>query len=174
MRVADLKKSIREVPNFPKQGITFYDLSTLFRDAEGFRTSIEVMVERYRGEPIDALAGIEARGFIVAAAMAVQLGVGLIMVRKSGKLPAATEEEAYHLEYGEARIEVHRDAVEPGQRVVVIDDLLATGGTAAATGRILERLGARVVGYGFLVELGFLKGREKLDPEGVFALVHYD
>ena len=173
MRVADLKKTIREVPDFPKPGINFYDLSTLFRDAEAFQAAIEVMTERYRGDKLDAIAGIESRGFIVASAMAVQLGLGLIMVRKAGKLPGDTEGESYALEYGEAKIEVHRDAVEPGERVVVIDDLLATGGTAAATGRLLERLGARVEGYGFMVELEFLEGRKKLRGSGVFSLMSY-
>ena len=174
MRVADLKKTIREVPDYPKPGINFYDVTTLFRDAEAFRAAVDVMVERYRGERIDALAGIEARGFVLASAMAYQLGVGLVLVRKEGKLPAATEGESYKLEYGEARMEIHRDAVEPGQRVVVIDDLLATGGTAVAAGRVLERLGARVEGYGFMVELEFLKGREELDSESVFTVIRYD
>ena len=131
------------------------------------------MIERYRGEKLDALAAIESRGFIVASAMAVQLGLGLIMVRKAGKLPADKDGESYTLEYGEARVEIHRDAVEPGQRIVVIDDLLATGGTAAATGRLLERLGAQVEGYGFLVELEFLEGRKKLHGAGVFSLMGY-
>jgi adenine phosphoribosyltransferase len=173
MRVADLKKTIREVPDFPKPGINFYDVSTLFRNAEALQTAVEVMVERYRGERIDALAGIEARGFILASAMACRLGVGLILARKQGKLPGETESETYSLEYGEAVIEVHRDAAQPGDRVVVIDDLLATGGTAAATGRILQRLGATVTGYGFMVELEFLEGRRELVPNDVFALLKY-
>ena len=128
MRAADLKKTIREIPDFPKPGINFYDMSTLFRDADAFRHMIDIMVERYRGQRIDALAGIEARGFVVASAMAYQLGLGQILVRKHGKLPGDTEAEVYDLEYGTAHIEIHKDAVEPGQRVVVIDDLLATGG----------------------------------------------
>lgn len=173
MRVADLKKTIREVPDFPRPGINFYDLSTLFRDAEAFQTAIEVMVERYKGDRIDALAGIESRGFIVASAMAHRLGIGMIMVRKAGKLPAATEDEAYELEYGTARLEIHRDAVEAGNRVVVVDDLLATGGTAGAAGRMIERLGGRVEGYGFMVELGFLDGRKELGSDGVFSLITY-
>jgi len=173
MRVADLKKAIREVPDFPKPGINFYDLSTLFRDAKAFRVAIDVLVERYRGERIDALAGIESRGFILGAAMAHRLGVGLIMVRKAGKLPWETESEEYSLEYGQARLELHRDAVEPDQRIVVVDDLLATGGTAAATGRMIERLGGRVEGYGFLVELEFLRGREALGSDNVFSLISY-
>jgi adenine phosphoribosyltransferase len=174
MLVADLKKTIREIPDFPKPGINFYDVSTLFRHPEAFGSAMERMVERYRGQKLDALAGIEARGFIVASVLAYRLGLGLVLVRKPGKLPAATIGESYSLEYGEARVEVHRDAVEPDQRVVVVDDLLATGGTAAATGQLLERLGARVEGYGFLVELDFLKGREKLRAESVFSLIRYE
>lgn len=174
MHVADLKKTIREVPDFPKPGINFYDVTTLFRDAAAFRHTIDVMVERYRGEPIDAVAGIESRGFVLASAMAYRLGVGLILVRKQGKLPAATESESYDLEYGTAQIEIHRDAVQEGQRVLIIDDVLATGGTAAATGRILKRLGAKIDGYGFMIELRALKGREALGNDGVFCLMSYD
>jgi adenine phosphoribosyltransferase len=174
MLVADLKKTIREVPDFPKPGINFYDVSTLFRDAEAYRSAVERMVARFQGQPIDALAGIEARGFVLAAAMAYELGLGLVLVRKAGKLPAETESESYQLEYGEARIEVHRDAVQSGQRIVVVDDLLATGGTAAATGRLVERLEGRLEGYAFLVELGFLKGRSKLGDSAVFSLLQYD
>ena len=136
MLLADLKKTIREVPDFPKPGIRFYDLSTLFRDATAFRSSIDRMVGRFRGQRIDALAGIEARGFVLASAMAYELNVGLVMIRKAGKLPAETEGENFELEYGTARLEIHRDAVEPGQRVAIVDDLLATGGTAAASGSI--------------------------------------
>lgn len=173
MRVADLKKTIREVPDFPKPGINYYDVSTLFRDAEAFHTAVEVLVERYTGDRIDAFAGIESRGFILAAAMAHRLKTGMIMVRKAGKLPAATESEDYELEYGSACLEMHTDAVEPGQRIVVVDDLLATGGTAAAAGRIIKRLGARVEGYGFMVELGFLGGRNELGSDNVFSLITY-
>ena len=173
MLVSDIKKTIREVPDFPKAGINFYDLSTLFRNAEAFGAAIDRMVERFRDQPIDALAGIEARGFIVAAAMAHRLGVGLIMVRKAGKLPAETVGESYSLEYGEARVEVHRDALEPDQKVVIVDDLLATGGTASATGRLLAGLGARIDGYAFLVELKSLDGRKDLDSESVFSLMEY-
>lgn len=173
MSIADLRKTIREVPDFPKPGINYYDVSTLFRDAAAFRSVIDVLVEHYRGERIDALAGIESRGFILAAAMAHRLETGMIMVRKAGKLPWETEREDYELEYGRASIEMHRDAVEPGQRIVVIDDLLATGGTAAAAGRIIERLGGRVEGYGFMVELGFLGGRNELGSDNVFSLITY-
>jgi adenine phosphoribosyltransferase len=174
MLVSELKRSIREVPDFPRPGINFYDVSTLFRSAEAFRTMVDRMVERYRGERIDALAGIEARGFVLAGAMAYALGVGLVLVRKTGKLPHEVETESYRLEYGTAEIEIHRDAVEPGQRVVVIDDVLATGGTAAAAARVFRRLGARVDGFGFMVELAFLDGRKQLDSADVFSLIRYD
>ena len=174
MLVADLKKTIRQIPDFPKPGINFYDVSPLFRNPAAFGSAMDRMVERYRGEKLDALSGIEARGFIVASVLAHRLGSGLIMVRKPGKLPADTIGENFRLEYGEARLEIHRDAVEKDQRVVVVDDLLATGGTASAAGRLLERLGARVEGYGFMVELDFLKGREELGTAGVFSLIRYE
>lgn len=173
MLVADLKKTIREIPDFPKAGITFYDVTTLFGNGEAFRATVERMIERFRGDKLDAVAGIEARGFVLAAAMAYELGVGLILMRKKDRLPGETEGENYTLEYGTSRIEVHRDAVTEGQRVLVVDDLLATGGTASATGRLLGRLGAKVEGYGFMVELDFLKGREKLGSNSVFSLIHY-
>jgi len=174
MLVVDLKKTIREIPDFPKPGINFYDVSTLFRNAAAFRTAVDTMVERFRGEPVDAIAGIEARGFVLAAAMAYRMESGLILVRKKGKLPADTEAESYTLEYGTAEVEMHRDAVEKEQRILVVDDLLATGGTAAATGRLVRRLGGRLQGYAFMVELDFLSGREKLDSDNVFSLIRYD
>lgn len=174
MLVTDLKKTIREIPDFPKPGINFYDVSTLFRKAEAFRTAVDTMVERFRGETVDAIAGIEARGFVLAAAMAYRMETGLILVRKKGKLPAETEGESYSLEYGTAEVEMHRDAVEQEQRILVVDDLLATGGTAAATGRLVRRLGGRLQGYAFMVELDFLSGREKLDSDNIFSLIRYD
>jgi adenine phosphoribosyltransferase len=173
MLVADLKKIIREVPDFPKPGVNFYDLTTLFRNAEAFRIATDKMVERYRGEKIDVIAGIEARGFVVASAMACGLDLGLVLVRKPAKLPADVESEEYALEYGEGRIEVHRDALAPGQRVLIVDDLLATGGTAAAAGRLFERLGGVVLGFAFMVELGFLNGRRLLGATPVFSLLNY-
>jgi adenine phosphoribosyltransferase len=173
MLVADLKKIIREVPDFPKPGINFYDLTTLFRSAEAFRTATDKMIERYRGEKIDAIVGIEARGFVVASAMAHDLGLGLVLIRKPAKLPAEVEGEEYALEYGTGRIEVHRDAVASGQRVLIVDDLLATGGTAAAAGRLVERLGGSVEGFAFMVELGFLNGRRMLGAAPVFSLIQY-
>ena len=174
MAASELKKSIREIPDFPKPGIRFFDLSTLFRDADAFRVAIERMVERYRGVPLDAIAAIEARGFLIGAAMAPRLGLGLVLVRKQGRLPHTTERERYALEYGEATIEVHSDAIEEGQRVLVVDDLLATGGTAAAAVRLIRRLGGKVEGLAFLVELDFLGGRTALSGNDVFSLVHYD
>jgi adenine phosphoribosyltransferase len=174
MLVADLKKTIREIPDFPKPGINFYDVSTLFRNAGAFRAAVDTLVQRFSGETIDAIAGIEARGFVLAATMAYRLDCGLILVRKAGKLPAETAEESYSLEYGEASIEIHRDAVEKGQRVLVVDDLLATGGTAAATGRLTRRLGGRLEGFAFMVELGFLPGREKLESDNIFSLIRYE
>jgi len=173
MLVADLKNTIREVPDFPKPGINFYDVSTLFRDPVAFRVAVQGMCEPYRERPIDLLAGIEARGFVLAAAMALELKLGLLMVRKAGKLPGETASESYSLEYGEAQIEMHADAIEAGQRVLIVDDLLATGGTAAATGRLVERLGGSLLGYAFMVELGFLPGRKSLPEKEVFSLINY-
>ena len=174
MLVSELKKSIREVPDFPKPGISFKDVTTLFRDAAAFRSAMDRMTERFSGDKIDAVAGIDARGFVLAGVLADRLNTGLILVRKEGKLPAAVEGESYELEYGTARMEMHADAVEPGQRIIIVDDLLATGGTAAAAATLFDRLGARVEGFGFLVELDFLKGRDKLPPDRVFSLIHYE
>ncbi len=174
MLISELKKTIREIPDFPKPGINFYDLTTLFGNAEAFRASVDKMVERYRGEKIDAFVGVEARGFILASAMAYALGIGLQLVRKPGKLPGEVVSEEYNLEYGSNKVEIHADALEPGQRVVVVDDLLATGGTAAAAGRLLSRLKARVEGYAFLAELRFLNGRRSLERSNIFSLLRYD
>ncbi len=174
MQPADLKKMIREVPDFPKPGINFYDISTLLQNGTAFRAAVDQMAEQFKDQPIDALAGIEARGFVLAASMAYHMQLGLIMVRKYGKLPWKTESEAFELEYGRAQLEIHRDAVTPGQRVLVVDDLLATGGTSAATGRLIERLGGRLEGYAFLVELGFLGGRGRLGDGRIFSLLHYE
>ena len=174
MLMAELKKSIREVPDFPKPGIHFYDVSTLFRNREAFAAVVSRLIERFRGDRIDAIAGIEARGFVLAGAMAYALGTAVIMVRKPGKLPWRTVSEHYSLEYGEAVLEVHQDAVEPGQRIVIVDDVLASGGTAAAAARMVERLGGKVEAFAFMVELGFLGGRRVLAPASVFSLIQYD
>ena len=174
MLVSDLKKTIRVIQDFPKPGVGFKDITTLFLDPIAFGSAMDRMVSRYQGEKIDFVAGIDARGFSVASVLAYRLNLGLILVRKRGKLPGPVETEDYTLEYGKATIEVHKDSISPGQRILIIDDLLATGGTAAAAGRIFERLGARIEGFGFLVELDFLKGREKLPPDRVFSLIHFE
>ena len=175
MLVADLKRVIREIPDHPKPGILFYDLTPVFLNPQALRAVVSRMVERYKGEPIDVVCAIEARGFLLAAPIALELGVGLALARKVGKLPWQTESESYALEYGSGTLEMHRDAVSAGQRVLVVDDLLATGGTAQAAGRLVRRLGGVVQGYAFLVELGFLDGRTPLGTDaGVFSLVHYD
>jgi adenine phosphoribosyltransferase len=173
MLVADLKKIIREVPDYPKPGILFYDLTPVFQDGDAFRTVIDRLAERFRGERIDRVAGIEARGFMFAAALAYVLGLGIIAIRKPGKLPWRTASEDYTLEYGTGRLEVHEDAAAQGHRVLIVDDVLATGGTAGAAGRLVRQLGAEVAGYAFLVELRFLKGRAGLASDNIFSLIQY-
>ena len=169
-----LKKLIREVPGFPKPGILFYDITTLLKDAAGFKAVIDALKARYEETPVDLVLGIEARGFIFAPALAYALGAGFIPVRKPKKLPAQTVREEYQLEYGTDSLEIHADAIEPGQNVLIVDDLLATGGTAAAVTSLVEKLGGKVAGIGFVVELDFLKGREKLAGHDVFSLLRYD
>ena len=173
MTEAELKQSIREIPNFPKPGINFYDVSTLFRNGLAFRTAIRSMTEPLRSMGVDALAGIEARGFVLASAMAYELGIGLILIRKFGKLPGTTIGETYALEYGEAHIEIQEDAIPGGRSIVIVDDLLATGGTAAAAGRLVERRAGRLAGYSFMVELDALEGRGRLGSTPVFSLLRY-
>ncbi len=168
-----LKSLIREVPDFPKPGILFYDITTLLKDAQGLKSVIDGLTEGYRGLGIDTVVGIEARGFIFAPAVAYALGAGFVPVRKPGKLPAAAERVEYALEYGTDVLEVHRDAVEIGKRVLVVDDVLATGGTAAAVAQLIRKLGGELVGFEFVIELDFLKGREKLPGLDVRSLVHY-
>lgn len=169
----ELKRYIREVPDFPKPGINFYDITTLLKDRHGLRRALDAFVELHAGERVDKVVGIESRGFLFAPHVAYHLGAGVVPVRKPGKLPAATAGHEYQLEYGSDRVEMHRDAVGPGERVLVIDDVIATGGTAAATGRLVESLGAEVVGYGFLVELTFLAGRAALGEPPVRSLIRY-
>lgn len=168
-----LKKLIREVPDFPKKGILFYDITTLLKDKQGFAALIDQLSEHYIGSKVDLVLGMEARGFIFAPALAYRLGAGFVPLRKPGKLPAATERFDYALEYGTNTLEIHKDAIQKGQRVVIVDDLLATGGTAQATAKLAEALGAEIVGLGFAVELDFLNGREKLAGYDVFSLLHY-
>jgi adenine phosphoribosyltransferase len=169
-----LKKLIREVPDFPKKGILFYDITTLLKDKLGFARLIDALSEHYIGKDIDLVLGMEARGFIFGPALAYRLNAGFVPVRKPGKLPAETVKISYELEYGSNALEVHKDAVQKGQRILIVDDLLATGGTAVATADLASRLGAQIAGLGFVVELDFLKGREKLGKYDVFSLLHYD
>jgi len=171
---SDLKQLIREVPNWPKPGILFYDITTLLKDPQGFRTLIDSLYDHYHGRPVDVVAGIEARGFIFGPALAYRLGAGFVPIRKPNKLPAEKVKETYALEYGTDAVEMHMDAIRPGQRVLVCDDLLATGGTAGAAARLVQKLGGEVVGCGFAIELTFLNGRRKLDGLDVFSLLQYD
>jgi adenine phosphoribosyltransferase len=168
-----LKKLIREVPDFPKKGILFYDITTLLKDKTGLATLIDALAEHYIRQDVDLVLGMEARGFIFAPALAYRLNAGFVPLRKPGKLPAATVKFDYALEYGTNTLEIHRDAIQKGQRVLIVDDLLATGGTANATARLASSLGAEIAGLGFVVELDFLKGRELLQGYDVFSLLHY-
>jgi adenine phosphoribosyltransferase len=170
----ELKKLIREVPDFPKKGILFYDITTLLKDKAGYATLIDVLAERYIGKGVDLILGMEARGFIFGPALAYRLSAGFVPVRKPGKLPAATTRVEYDLEYGSNVLEVHEDAIEKGQRVLIVDDLLATGGTAEATAKLATKLGADIAGLAFVVELDFLKGRDKLKGYDVYSVLHYD
>jgi len=169
-----LKKLIREVPDFPKPGILFYDITTLLKDRVGYATLIDALSEHYLDKGIDLVLGMEARGFIFGPAVAYRLNAGFVPVRKPGKLPAATSRVEYDLEYGSNALEVHKDAIEKGQRIIIVDDLLATGGTAQATVQLAESMGAEIAGLGFVVELDFLKGRQRLAKYDVFSLLHYD
>jgi adenine phosphoribosyltransferase len=173
LRMDQLKTLIREVPDFPKPGINFYDITTLLKDPAGFKGVIDGLAKRYRSTPVDLVLGIEARGFIIAPAVAYALGYGFIPVRKEKKLPAERERIEYALEYGTDVLEIHKDAIKPGQNVLIIDDVLATGGTASAVARLVEKLHGKVSGLGFILELDFLKGREKLPGYDVFSLIHY-
>ncbi|MCS7080014.1 MAG: adenine phosphoribosyltransferase [Chloracidobacterium sp.] len=170
----ELRRLIREIPDFPKPGILFYDITTLLKDSQGLRLAVNRMSEALAGQPIDVVIGVEARGFIFAPPLAYQLGAGFVPVRKPRKLPGEVERISYDLEYGSDTLEIHRDAIQPGQRVVIADDLLATGGTAAAAAALVEKLGGEVVGLTFLVELTFLGGRKKLARYPVISLLTYD
>ena len=174
MNADQLKRLIREVPDFPKKGILFYDITTLLKDKTGFATLIDKFSEHYIAQDVDLVLGMEARGFIFAPALAYRLNAGFVPVRKPGKLPAETVKYDYALEYGTNSLEIHKDAIQKGQRVLIVDDLLATGGTAEATANLAASLGAEIVGLGFVVELEFLKGREKLRGYEVMSLLRYD
>ena len=168
-----IRDTIRDIPDFPKEGVVFKDITTVLRDGKLFSDIIDHFADRYRGRDIDRIAGIESRGFIFGAALAHELEIGLTIVRKPGKLPYDTVGVDYALEYGTDRVEVHTDAMDEGDRVVVIDDLLATGGTCAATLKLMEQLGAEVVETGFLIELGFLSGRDKMGDAPIYSLTCY-
>ncbi len=169
----DLKTFIRDIPGFPKEGIIFHDITPLLQNAKAFKMAINEMAKILDGQEIDYLIGIEARGFIFASALALELGTGLVVVRKPGKLPYVTINASYDLEYGTDSLEVHHDAIHDGSKVVLIDDLLATGGTAAAAGNLIEQLGGEVLGHCFLVELTELEGYKKVEPHPVWSVLKY-
>ena len=169
-----LKDHIRDIPDFPKPGVVFKDITPLLADAAGFALVIDAIAGHFADRIIDRVFGIEARGFILAAPTAYRFGAGFVPVRKAGKLPWQIEREEYELEYGTDLLEIHRDAVEPGENVLIVDDVLATGGTASATVRLVERLGATVLGLGFVIELSFLHGRDKLEGRDLVSLMVYD
>jgi adenine phosphoribosyltransferase len=169
----DLKQHIRHVPDFPKAGILFYDITTLLRNAEGFAMTIEMLANPFVGQGIDVVVGIESRGFILGAAVAERIKAGFIPIRKPGKLPSKTLKESYALEYGTDALEVHEDAVERGQRVLIVDDVLATGGTASAAGQLVRKMGGDLHALAFLIELQFLNGKSKLAGEKVYSVLQY-
>ena len=169
----DLAKMIRDVPDFPKEGIVFKDITTLIKDPEAFKRAVDLLTEHYSGQQIDLVVAVEARGYIFGAPVAYKLGAGFVPVRKVGKLPAETVRAEYELEYGTDAVEMHRDAIEPGQRVLIIDDLIATGGSAAATAHLVETVGGEVVSIAFLIELTFLEGVDKLKEYDVFTMIEY-
>ncbi len=169
----DLKARIRHVPDYPKPGILFYDITTLLRDPQGYRAAVDQLAAPFVGTGIEAVVGIESRGFILGAAVAERLGAGFIPIRKPGKLPSATIRESYALEYGTDSLEIHTDALTKGQRTLVVDDVLATGGTAAAAVKLVMALGASLAGLAFLIELDFLNGKARLGDERVHSVLHY-
>lgn len=170
----DLKTIFRQVPNFPKKGINFIDITTMLVNHEAFNWTVEQLAAPYEGKKIDKVVGIESRGFIFGAPLALKLGAGLVLIRKAGKLPAATYSHTYQLEYGEDCIEIHQDAIQPGERVILVDDLLATGGTVDAALELLKKTSCEIDGLSFVVELTFLKGRDRLGSHPIHSLVHYD
>ena len=174
MDVADLRAKIRDIKNFPSEGILFKDITTLLKDGPAWRFAVDSLANRYQGERVDVVVGVESRGFIFGGAIAHQLRAGFVPVRKLGKLPGKTIEVEYELEYGRDALAIHEDAMRAGQRVLAVDDLLATGGTMAATLRLIEQLGGTVVGVAFLIELAFLKGRAKLTEQAVHSLIVYE
>ncbi|MBI4489134.1 MAG: adenine phosphoribosyltransferase [Deltaproteobacteria bacterium] len=172
--MAEIRQAIRDIPNFPKAGVVFKDITPLLSNGPLFKRTVDLLADRYRSRAVDMVLGIESRGFIIGAALAYELGAGFCIVRKPGKLPFETHRASYELEYGSDTLEVHRDALRPGARVLIADDLIATGGTAVAATALVSKLGGEVVECAFLIELSFLKGRERLKPYGVFSLLQYD
>lgn len=172
--ITNIRDAIRDIPDFPKPGIVFKDITPLLGNGPLFAKTIDLMAERYRGQKIDTVLGIESRGFIVGAALAYKLGAGFSVVRKPGKLPFDTHSASYELEYGKDTLEIHVDGIARNARVVIADDLIATGGTVAATAELVSKLGAQVVECAFIIELAFLKGREKISPLGVYSVLQYD
>ncbi len=170
----DLKSKIRVVPDFPEPGISFKDITTLLQDGTALREAVRMMADAFRDDRVDVVVGVESRGFIFGSPIAYELGVGFVIVRKPGKLPSDTYRVEYALEYGTDALEMHKDAIKPGQRVLIVDDLLATGGTIAAAADLVRRAGGEIVGYSFLIELAYLNGRERLKGERIHALVRYD
>ena len=170
----NLKQTVRSIPGWPIDGVIFRDLTTLMKDPEALRKSCDILVERYRDQNIDKVVGIDARGFVFGAVLAYKLGVGFIPVRKKGKLPAETIEESYSLEYGSGTLEIHKDAISPGDRVVVVDDLIATGGTVGAAVKLVKKLGAEILECAFVIELPDLKGRSQLPGCKVFAMMEFE
>jgi len=171
--IKSLRQAIRDIPNFPRPGIIFKDITPLLGNGRLFAKTIDLLADRYREQKIDTVLGIESRGFIVGSALAYRLGAGFCVVRKPGKLPYETHQANYQLEYGTDTLEIHTDAIRPQARVVIADDLIATGGTAAATAELVSKLGGTVVECAFVIELAFLNGREKLKPHGVFSILQY-
>ena len=171
--VAQLVKLVRDVPDYPKEGIIFKDITPLLQDPKGLRSTVAGLDQAFAGEPIDAVVGIESRGFIFGAPLALHLGCGFVPVRKPGKLPAAVLRQEYQLEYGTDALEIHRDGLAAGQRVLVVDDVLATGGTMAATCQLVEALGGQIIGLGFVIELTFLDGRQRLGAYNAKSLIEY-
>jgi adenine phosphoribosyltransferase len=169
----DLAKKIRNIPDFPVKGVQFKDITTLLKDADAFQETIDALVDHYIGEDIDLVAAIESRGFIFAAPLAYELDAGFVPIRKPGKLPAEKISASYELEYGTNSLEIHKDAIQPGQRVLLVDDVLATGGSAKAAAELIERLGGKVVGIAFVIDLTYLKGRDKLTGYDIFSLIEF-
>ena len=174
MDASELRGCVRDIPDFPKPGVIYKDITPLLSNCDAFRSTIDLIADHFQDSAVDRVLGVEARGFIIAAPIAYRFGSAFVPVRKAGKLPWEIEREEYELEYGTDLLEIHRDAVAPGDQVLVIDDVLATGGTAGATIRLVEKLGGTVVGLGFVIELGFLHGREKLEGYDALSLVTYE